>query len=395
MHGAFEAVGGIADGRPRCGRTTGRCIVLRADVAAQEEHQVLASLHASIQQLVTLEGAGGIVDGVIILVNTHTAVEQAEVEEVTQLVELALALHRRGTVVDIDLRGAVNVLMVYIHVVVSVAVAHDVGDVVVVRHRERHGIRVGLTQIGLRVVCHVVVVLIPVQWRGVVHEGLTVAVDGGILGRGEDLPTRVGDFEGTRCDGRNLHTHTGTRQHGGRSLDLTNLGYTRLELEVDVHDMALTHRHDVVTTFVALLIVVEVDHGDDFLLLQVVEIRLARDIERRGLVGHFTVDLESCLEVDHTFIVCLVHQYILLDGITYVVCFLCRSQSQVCKAFTLALLTNLVISAAEVIVLLHPVLVKCVIQILARLLLGERTDNLAILHLITEVNALNIVLERS
>ena len=116
-----------------------------------------------------------------------------QIDEVLQQVETVLIV--LAIVFDIDLRGAVHVLMVY--VVVVLLGIHHLLQVVVVSDRELHGIRVGLAQIGLCIVGHPVAVLIPVHLGIIVEVGLSVDMQFCVFLIGIHLPSGTGDFEGT------------------------------------------------------------------------------------------------------------------------------------------------------------------------------------------------------
>ena len=71
---------------------------------------------------------------------------------------------------------------------------------------------------------------------------------------------------------------------------------------MDVHHVALTNRGDVGTRNIALFVVILIDHGDNLLLGQVEDIRLAAHIERRSLGRRDTVDGEVGLPVSQAIV---------------------------------------------------------------------------------------------
>ena len=150
----------------------------------------------------------------------------------------------------------------------------------VVAHADGHGVGVGLAQARLGVVGYPVVVLVPIDGIRVVGIALSVVVGVGMGVVVEDFPARLGDVEGTRGDGGDVQAQRGTRQHEGRRVQLANLGHAALEADMDVDDVALGDGRDVVARLVALLVLVEVDDGDDLLLREVVDVRLVRHVER-------------------------------------------------------------------------------------------------------------------
>ena len=305
---ALEAPAGIT--AYRCPRAL---VVL---VGFDDELQVLAAAHrldglvgsSTLQRDVTVERAF-FADGYGLLFIVIGLLVVRQVDELLQQLCAVLAVGTRAVVVEVYLRLAVHVLVVY--VVVVLLVVHQLAQVVVVGHGELYGIRVGAAEVRLGIIGHVVVVLVPVQVGGVVVVGYAVAVQRGIAGIGKHLPSGTGNLEGTGFHARYLHAHAVAGYDGGGLLQRTYLGHARLELQVYVHDVSFGHRHHVVAALVALVVLVEEDGRDDLLLLQVVDVRLAADVERRGLHGCRAVDDEACLQVHQLVEVSLVDEDIL------------------------------------------------------------------------------------
>ena len=140
MQGAGEALRVVADGIPSGG------IGLGSHIAAQDEVQLVAAAYTLVQRGVVghdsaiLEAAAGNLHGVsgrLILL-----VMEREVVEVAQQVELALVHVRGRLVVDVDL-GITSVHTVQagmIDIEVVVLLAHHAVDVVIVGHRDLHGV---------------------------------------------------------------------------------------------------------------------------------------------------------------------------------------------------------------------------------------------------------------
>ena len=282
---AFEALSVVADWRP-----VG--VLQRSDVALEEELEVSASLDVFVHSEMAIDGAAA-GDGGRVAVAVHRVVE-SEVVEVLQEVKLALGVVGAFAVVDVDFAGTGNVLMV--NEQVARMVHHGV-DVVVVGHGELHGVGVRLAEVGLSIVGHIVVVLIPVHRREVVEVRYAVGVMFGIGLVGEHLPSAADDLEGTRSYVGLLQAHGAVGQHDGRLLKLADARHAALELEVDVDDVLLGDFIDVSTRLVALLVGVAVDDGNHLLLAEVVDVGLAGYIEGRGADRYVTVDGEVNLFV--------------------------------------------------------------------------------------------------
>ena len=184
-----------------------------------------------------------------------------------------------------------------VDVVVVLLVLHHQSQVVVVGYGEGYGVGVGLAEIGLRIVGHVVLVLIPVERCHVVVVGLSVHVLVGIVLVGEDFPSRAGHLEGAGRDGRNLHADGGAGEHYGRLCEFADVGHTRLEVDVDVEDVAFDHRCEVQTRLVGLAVVILIYDGEDLFLAEVVDVRLACHVERTLLLRCRTIDEEHVFSV--------------------------------------------------------------------------------------------------
>ena len=94
----------------------------------------------------------------------------------------------------------------------------------------------------------------------------------------EQLPSTTCHLVGTRCYVRLTQTNLATRQYQLRSLDVLDKRHTALEVDVDVHHMALADGRNVAVG-VALLVVVLIDSGDNLLRREVEDVRLATHIE--------------------------------------------------------------------------------------------------------------------
>ena len=289
VQGAFEAVFVGADGRPGG-------VGLRCDVAAEVELQVLrGSDEFGVHAVVSAEGSV-IGDGHRLVLLVVLLGLQRQVEEVLQEVEFVLCgIGGAVAAVDVDLRVAltVGILVVKEHVVLLVQ--HHLVEVVVVGHGELYGVGVGLAQIGLGVVGHVVAVLIPEHLRVVVDVRLSVLVAGGIGQVGKEFPS---GSQNLKCSGfyiRHLQTHRGAWQHGVGFGELAYLGHAALELQVDVDDMALGDGRDVHAGFVALFVFIGEHDGDHLVLAEVEDVRFAGHDERGGLHRRAAIDGEELL----------------------------------------------------------------------------------------------------
>ena len=123
MEVTLEALGVITNRFPVC-------VGLRGDVAVEDELEVGTALYMFVKGRMAGNSGG-------------TAVH-AEVEEVLQQVEFALCwVALAGAVVDVYLRVAHYIGMIHIEVVFLIL--HDGINIVVVSHRQRHIVRIGLT----------------------------------------------------------------------------------------------------------------------------------------------------------------------------------------------------------------------------------------------------------
>ena len=222
----------------------------------------------------------------------------AQVDKVLEQIKTILATWT--IIVDIDLRLAIHILMV--DIVVVLLIVHHLLQVMVVGHIQLHRFRIGPAKTGLCIVGNPIVVLIPIERGLVVIERRTVIVRCGIVVVGEDFPSWLCDTESTLGNRRDIHSESGSRQYKVRLVDLTNHRHTTLEVDVDVQDMALTYWCHIETWFVALIVFIEIDDGDDLLCRQVVDIRLARYIECADLRRRCAMDHKALLEVTQTII---------------------------------------------------------------------------------------------
>ena len=112
-------------------------VLLRTDIAVKEEFQIATCTNVLIEHSMILRRT----------FCSYCSL-QAQVEEVLQQVELALSsITFAVAVVDIYLRVASYSWVVYIEMVLLIL--HHGIEVVIVGHRQRHVVRIGLTQIGL------------------------------------------------------------------------------------------------------------------------------------------------------------------------------------------------------------------------------------------------------
>ena len=176
----------------------------------------------------------------------------------------------------------------------------------VVGHRERHGVRIGLTQPCSGVEGHpVLLVLIPINWCDVVLKRNTITVVGGIVGRSKQLPTAVEHLVETRIHIRTTETNGIARQYHRRILQLSDNRCATLQLQVDVDNVELVGLLHA-TTFLIFVVGILIDYGDNLLLHHVVGIRLTRDIERRGLCRLLTLNDKVLLVVGNKCFVLVV-----------------------------------------------------------------------------------------
>ena len=165
-----------------------------------------------------------------------------------------------------------------INVVVVRRGIHHLLQVMVIGDTHGYVVRVGLTEISLGIVGHIVTVLIIIQQIGSRRIFYTIDMTLGFGLRLEQLPTTTRQLVGTWCHVRILQADGRTRQHNLWRQDVLYVWHTTLELDMNVHHMALADRRDV-TVRIALFVVVLIDDGDNLILRQVIDIRLAAHIE--------------------------------------------------------------------------------------------------------------------
>ena len=204
-----------------------------------------------------------------------------QVIEVLEQVESIL--RTAAIVVDVNLRVALQTAAVVVHVQVVFLVVHHLLQVVVVGHADRHVVRVGLTQIGLRIVCQIETVLIPVERIYRRRIGHTVDMALGIVRILEEFPTATGNLVSTRCYRRYAHGDARTWQYDGRCIDIFHCRHTTLEVDVDVHHMTFGDRYNMVSIIITLFVVILIDDGDNLLSREVVDVGITGHIQRTGL----------------------------------------------------------------------------------------------------------------
>ena len=275
MERALEALSVGADGCP-----TFRMV----DIGAQEELQLLAALHLTVNRMMAFEIARSndavLIGYYLISIIRFACMQQTQVKQLFEDVKSVLATG--AVVIDVDLRVALSVCFGNVHIVVMFLGIHHCLHVVVVGHAHGHGIRIGTTQVGLGVVGHVVAVLIPVERIGCRVVFHTVGVAFGICLVLEELPTAAGHFIGAGGHFRLAHGVEPSGQDKVRRQDVLHNRHTALKLQVNVQHVTLADGR-YIAAGVSLLVVVLIDHGDNLLLRQVVDIALACDEERRGL----------------------------------------------------------------------------------------------------------------
>ena len=94
-------------------------------------------------------------------------------------------------------------------------------------------------------------------------------------------------------------------QHHPGCLQRVDDGCTALELQVDVDDVQLVDQFHVVAVVGTFVVGVLIDDGDDLLRLQVVDVALARDVERGLLRRLVALDGEVALLVGQAAVVLL------------------------------------------------------------------------------------------
>ena len=220
------------------------------------------------------------------------SIKDTQVEEILQLMQTFCRI--------VDIYLAVTFHSGFIHIVVVRLVVHHLLQVVVVGHADRQVVRIGLAQIGLGIVGQEVAILIPIErivaWRIVD----TVDVAFGIAFVLKQLPATARYLIGSRSHLRFTQTEEVARNDSLRLSDILYSRNTTLKLEMDVHHMALTDRCHVVA--IGFFIVILIDNGDNLLLREVEDVRLAADEEGTGLRRSNTVDGEAPLQVGQTTI---------------------------------------------------------------------------------------------
>ena len=88
----------------------------------------------------------------------------------------------------------------------------------------------------------------------------------------EEFPTTTRHLIGTWCYMRFTDADERARQYNLWRLDVLDGRNTALELQVDVHNMALTNRSDVCTTDITFFVVILIDHCDNLFLREVEDI---------------------------------------------------------------------------------------------------------------------------
>ena len=221
----------------------------------------------------------------------------------------------------------------------------------VVGHTHLHGVRVGLTEIGLGVVGQIVAVLIPVKRVSGrrVFDTVDMALSVRLLL--EQFPATTRYLVGTWCDVWLANTDKGSWQHNLRCLDVLDERNTALEHDVDVHHMTLTDRGDVCTRSIGLLIVILVNDSNNLLLREVEDVREAANVQRTSLCRSNTVDGEVRLPVGQTVEVALCDNETYRNIVVFIVStgFYSINASNACYSYTFGVLTDLICLAAVVI----------------------------------------------
>ena len=183
------------------------------------------------------------------------------------------------------------------------SILHHLLQIVVVSHTHLHGVRVGLTEIGLGIVSQIVAILIPIQRIRGRRVFDTVNVAFGIRRLLEELPSTTRYLICTWGYMWFTNTDEGSWQHNLRRLDVLNERNTALEQHVDVHHVTLADWSNVCTRCIGLLIIVLINDGDNLLLREVEDIREAAYVQRTGLRRSNTVDGKVRLPVGKTVVV--------------------------------------------------------------------------------------------
>ena len=207
-------------------------IISMAEVCTQEELETLAGSDARIElDMVPQGGVAGSADsrdGVACQgVAVAGCIHKTQIVEVLEQLETVLAYI--VVVIDIDLRLALHVFVVDVHVVRLVLIRHYLSKIVVVGHTHGHVIRIGATGIALSVVGHIIAILIPVERMVVRLVVNTIGVALGIALCLEQLPATASDLIGSRHDGRLAEAGEVARQDDVGLRDVAHNGHAALE----------------------------------------------------------------------------------------------------------------------------------------------------------------------
>ena len=235
------------------------CIFLRRYIAAQDEIQI-GSVRDSFIERIRFRSRS------LSCIGFHVQVIK-EVEVVLFLLSSSYAVGFIISSIQINLAGTVDILVVNEH---TFGMVHHLAHAVVVGHGEGYGVGVCLAQIGLGIVGHIVVVLIPVHGGGIVFIFYAILMLVSIFGGFEDFPSTTEDFVGTSLDRGYRQTHHRVRQYCSRRCHITNCRLSATEFQVDVDDMLFTVMRNICTF--TLLIVVAIHHRNDAILTQVVDV---------------------------------------------------------------------------------------------------------------------------
>ena len=298
-----EAMLGGADGCPAG-------VLLRSHIAVEDKVEVLAVFDVLVEGSMPCERSAC-----------------TEAEEVAEQVEFALLRVRDAlTVVDVYLRVALHPRVVHIHVVLRVL--HHLVHVVVVGHGDLYGIRVRLAEVGLGIVGHVVAVLIPVHRCLVGGIRRAVLMADGIGKAAVGLPSAAQDFVGALGHRRLVQSEHVARQNGAWRQQFADDGHAALEVDTDVHHMALSDGLVAVARLVALHILIPVFHGHDLVLREVVDVNLTAHVEGTRLRRNDAVDGEArllVLQVNISLVSVRAddgsHRNGLADGVGRIVCY--------------------------------------------------------------------------
>ena len=200
--------------------------------------------------------------------------------------------------------------MIHIHVVILIL--HHGIKIVIVGHTDGHRVRVGLTQIVSRIEGHpCLFVLIPIDGRVAIVERNTVKMVHRIFTISEEFPSIAKRLIEAGIHLRCRQTDSIARQYGWWRIEHTDSGQTALQLQMDVHHVQFIRLLDTAVVFI-LIVGILIDHGDDLLLGQVIDIALTADVERRQARRFLTLDDKVLLVVGQAFIFCLAYDTIFL-----------------------------------------------------------------------------------